>query len=115
METEEEFNINSCLDINSENIEDLTLKLTQDALGEIIDINQRQIALIEAGKSKREDCKEVYDRAAILYNNAYIITDNDAIAKEYILRNREYIAKALLPSNLKKFNKIIDLITKNER
>lgn len=28
-----------------------TLKLTQDALGELIDINQRQIALIEAGKS----------------------------------------------------------------
>jgi DNA-binding XRE family transcriptional regulator len=28
-----------------------SLKLTQEALGELIDINQRQIALIEAGKS----------------------------------------------------------------
>lgn len=74
-----------------------------------------QMRLIETGKSKRDDCKEVYDRAATLYHNAYIITDSDAIAKEYVLRNRDYIAKALLPSNLKKFNKIIDLITKNER
>jgi CRISPR/Cas system-associated endonuclease Cas1 len=28
----EEFNIDSCLDVDSENIEDLTLKLTQDIL-----------------------------------------------------------------------------------